>query len=257
MSFSSPIPPPPPPTFGQRFRRSLTFYGVILVIIIVWAGSSLLIAPVVQFGIDRVSAFMEKEGSLHQEATLLNLKLSIPCDTFEALPAGCDGTETDGPLTYGQNSVLYFWGRMPDLEGLSDRKRADGEIPNAGTDGVFYSVQKAFPNLPVGDAATTFARTEMGAYGAYTEQQATPDLVKFRAAEGSAAKATSFYAVYTRDDGLKVPIACFGDTCKLLQAPWRDGFAYGITINARNAEQLPAIDKAVRARLEGFVVSAP
>lgn len=255
MSLGSPIPQPPPPTFFQRFRRTLAFYSVILLIIVVWAASSLVIAPVVQFGIDRVSEYIEKNGAMHQDSTLMGMKLSVPCDTFETLPTGCDGTEVEGDLTYGPNSVLYFWGRMPNLEGLGDRERSLGEVPNSDTDGVFYSLQKAFPNLPVGDAAVAFARGEMASYGAYTEQQVAPDLVEFRAAEGSAVKQTSFYAVYTRDDGLKIPIACFGGTCKLLQAPWHEGFAYGITINVRNAEQLPAIDKAVRLRLEGFVAA--
>lgn len=254
MNLRSPIPPIPPPSFGQRLRRSLAFYSVIALIILVWAASSLVIAPVVQFGIDRFSAWIEKTGSLHQEAILLDLPLSIPCDSFENVPTGCDGLPTEGPARYGAGSVLYFWGAMPELIGLSTRQRALGEVPDAGTDGVFYSLQKSFGRFPEGDEVLAFARGEMAHYGSYTERQAAPGVIVLEAGEGSAAKAGNFYAVYTRDDGLKVPASCFGETCRVLLAPWRDGFAYGVTINKRNAQRLPEFDAAVRKRLDGFVV---
>lgn len=52
MNYGSPLPPPPPPTFGERLRRGLRFYGLIGFIIVLWAGSSLFIAPVVRWGLD-------------------------------------------------------------------------------------------------------------------------------------------------------------------------------------------------------------
>ena len=225
---------------------------MIFFIIAVWAGSSLFIAPIVQWGVDSVSAALETRAT-HHEARLLDVKLSIPCDSFETLPVGCDGFESDGEVVYGPVSVLYFWGRLPTLEGLTFRERALNEIPNAGTAGAFYTLQKSFGRLPVGDDAVTLARTEMAAYGAFSERQLSPGVQLFEAAEGSATRLGNFYAVYTRDDGLKVAAACFGDTCKLAQGPWRDGLAYGLTINKDNAARLPEIDAAVRRRLDGYV----
>lgn len=247
-------PVPPPESFGKKLRRNLGFAGIILLILVVWGASSLFIAPVVQFGIDRFNAWVEKSGALHLEVTLLDLTLSIPCDSFESEPIGCDGSEQSEPIRYGAGSVLYFWGRMPELFGLSSRERNEGRIPDADTDGVFYTLQKSFGDLPIGEEALAFARREMAAYGAYTERQAAPGVLVLEAAEGSAAREGNFYAVFTREDGLLLPVSCFGDTCKLLQAPWRDELAYGITINRRNAERLPEIDAAVRRRLDGFVV---
>ncbi|MFT3811030.1 MAG: hypothetical protein QM698_14010 [Micropepsaceae bacterium] len=248
----SPLPPPPPETFGQRLRRQLRFYGLILFIIVLWAGSSLFIAPVVQWGLDRVGGAIEKVGALRHKASLLDVKLDMPCTAFETMPPQCGADE--GEVRYGPISVLYFWGRLPGLDGLSIRERQDGIAPNADTDGAFYTLQKSFGNLPEGDAALALARTEMAAYGAYAERQIAPDVLAIEAAEGSAAKLGSFYAVYTASDGRRIAAACFGGTCKVPQANWRDGLAYGLTINARNAARLPQADAAVRARLDGFLV---
>ena len=248
----SPLPPPPPETFGQRLRRQLRFYGLILFIIALWAGSSLFIAPVVQWGIDRVGGAIEQVGALRHKASLLDVKLDMPCTAFETMPPQC-GVD-DGEVRYGPISVLYFWGRLPGLDGLSIRERQDGVAPNATTDGAFYTLQKSFGALPEGDAALALARSEMSAYGAYAERQIAPDVLAIEAAEGSAAKAGSFYAVYTASDGRRIAAACFGGTCKVPQANWHDGLAYGLTINVRNAAKLPEADAAVRARLEGFLV---
>ena len=242
-----------PESFGKRFRRAAGFYGMIFFIIVVWAGSSLFIAPIVQWGIDRIGGLIETHAALRHEAALQDLRLSIPCETFEALPAGCDGLPVEGETRYGRSTVLYFWGRLPKLDGLTYRERELNEIPNAGTDGVFYTLQISFGRLPVNDEALALARSEMAAYGAYGERMLPGGVVAIEAAEGSAAKPGSFYAVYTRDDGVRIAAACFGETCKVPQAPWRDGFAYGLTINKRNAAELSTIDAAVRARLDGFV----
>ena len=248
----SPMPPPPPETFGQRMRRQLRFYALVLFIIFIWAASSLFIAPVVQWGLDRVGGAIEQVGALRHRASLLNVNLDIPCTAFETMPPQCGVDE--GEVRYGPVSVLYFWGRLPGLDGLSIRERQDGRTPDATTDGAFYTLQKSFGALPEGDEALALARSEMAAYGAYAERQISPDVLVIEAAEGSAARAGNFYAVYTTSDGRRVAAACFGGTCKVPQANWRDGLAYGVTINARNAENLPVIDAAVRARLEGFLV---
>ncbi len=248
----SPMPPTPPESFGQRLRRQLRFYGLILLIIVIWAGSSLFIAPVVQWGVDRIGGAIEQVGALRHRATLLGVKLDIPCTAFETMPPEC-GADV-GEVQYGQISVLYFWGRLPALDGLSIRERQDGVAVNADTDGAFYTLQKSFGNLPEGDAALALARSEMAAYGAYAERQIAPDVLAIEATEGSAAKAGSFYAVYTTSDGRRIAAACFGGTCKVPQANWHDGLAYGLTVNARNAANLPETDAAIRARLEGFLV---
>lgn len=255
MSLRSPIPPAPPPSLRQRFVRSLKFYGLIAFIIVVWAGSSLFIAPIVQWTLDRVGDTVLKHTALTHEATFLDKTLSIPCNAFETLPTGCDGLETEGEVGYGPGSVLYFWGQMPNLDGLGTDQRRRGETPDASTDGVFYTLQKSFGRLPTGDAALTLARNEMGTYGAFTERRVSATLVLVEAAEGSA-RPDDFYAVYTRDDGVRIAAGCFGTTCKVPQAPWEGDLAYGLTINKRNVEQLPAIDTAVRDKLHSFVKPA-
>lgn len=251
-NFRSPMPPPPPESFGRKLRRQLRFYALILFIIFIWAGSSLFIAPVVQWGIDRVSGYVEQVGALRHKASLLDVKLDMPCTAFETIPPQCGVDE--GEVRYGPASVLYFWGRLPALEGLDFRERQQGTVPDASTDGVFYTLQKSFGRLPEGAEALALARGEMGAYGAYAERQLTPGVLVIEAAEGSAAKQGSFYAVYTTSDGRQVAAACFGSVCKVPQATWRSGLAYGLTLNARNAAKLPEADAAVRARLDGFVV---
>lgn len=247
-----PVPKPPPESFGKRLRRGLRFYGLILFIILLWAGSSLFIAPVVQWGLDRAAGYIEQHGALRHRAMLLDARLDMPCTAFEVIPPQC-GVD-DGEVRYGPASVLYFWGRLPNLDGLDYRDRQRGVTPDAATNGVFYTLQKTFGALPEGDAALALARSEMGAYGAYLERQISPGVLAVEAAEGSAAKAGSFYAVYTTSHGRQIAAACFGDVCKVPQATWRDGLAYGLTVNARNAATLPEADAAVRARLESFVV---
>jgi hypothetical protein len=249
----SPVAAPPPETFGQKLRRTFSFYSLIFFIIVVWAGSSLFIAPIVQWGIDRVGGYIETNMALRHEAEMLGVKLDIPCRSFETLPAGCDGLPSEGAVSYGPGTVLYFWGRVPGLEGLSPRERELNEIPGEGTDGVFYTLQKAFSRLPVDDEALALARSEMKSYGGFAERALSDDVLVVEATGGSTARAGSFYAVYTRNDGKRIAAACFGETCKVPQAPWRDGFAYGLTVNRRNVAELPAIDAEVRARLDGFV----
>lgn len=250
----APIAAPPPETFGQKLRRQFSFYGMIFFIIVVWAGSSLFIAPIVQWGIDKVSGAIETNLALNHEASMLGLNFKIPCDSFETLPAGCDGLPSEGAVAYGPQTILYFWGRLPRLEGLTYRERQLNEIPGSGTDGAFYTLQKSFGRLPVDDEALALARSEMSSYGATAERTLPGGVLVIEAAAGSSAKPGTFYAVYARNDGMRIAAACFGETCKVPQAPWRDNFAYGVTINMRNAADLPAIDAAVRARLDGYVV---
>ena len=245
------LPPPPPESFGKKLRRQLRFYGLILFIIAVWAGSSLFIAPVVQWGLDRAGGYVEQVGALRHRASLLDIKLDMPCTAFETMPASCGVDE--GEVRYGPASILYFWGRLPDLDGLSIRERQDGTTPDASTNGVFYTLQKIFGALPEGDDALTLALTEMGRYGAYAERQLTPAVLVIEATEGSAAREGNFYAVYTASDGRRIAAACFGNICKVPQATWKNGLAYGLTLNARNAGKLPEADAAIRARLEGFL----
>ncbi len=247
-----PVVPPHPESFGKKLRRNLRFYGLILFIIVIWAGSSLFIAPVVQWGLDRIGGYVEQHGSLKHHARLLDVELDMPCTAFEAMPPQCGVDE--GEVRYGPASVLYFWGRMPTLEGMSFRDRQDGIVADASTNGVFYTLQKSFGALPEDDAALKLAREEMGRYGAYAERQISPGVLAVEAAEGSAAKSGSFYAVYVRSDGRQIAAACFGGVCKVPQASWHDGLAYGLTVNVRNAGTLPDADAAVRARLEGFIV---
>ncbi len=248
----SPLPPPPPETFGQKLRRQLRFYGLIFFIIVVWAGSSLFIAPIVQWGLDRVGGAIEQAGSLRHRASLIDVRLDMPCTAFETMPPSCGVDE--GEVRYGPASILYFWGRLPNLDGLSLRERQQGTSPDSTTNGVFYTLQKSFGALPEGEAALALARSEMGRYGAYAERQLTPSVLVIEAGEGSAARKGNFYAVYTTSDGRRVAAACFGDICKVPQANWKDGLAYGLTLNARNADKLPDADAAVRARLDGFLV---
>lgn len=250
----SPVPPPLPETFGKKLRRTAGFYGMIFFIIVVWAGSSLFIAPIVQWGIDKIGGAIETNLALNHDATMLGVTFRIPCNTFESLPAGCDGLPSDGAVAYGPATLLYFWGRLPGLEGLTYRERELNEIPGSGTDGVFYTLQKSFGRLPVNDEALALARADMASYGGYAERALPGGVLVIEAAAGSTARAGSFYAVYQRDDGMRIAAACFGETCKVPQAPWQGDFAYGLTINRRNAADLPAIDAAVRARLDGFVV---
>ncbi len=253
MNFRSPIPPPPRETLGQRLRRTLSFYGMIFFIIVIWAASSLIIAPIVQWGLNRAGGYIEANLALRHEATMLGVKLDIPCHAFEILPAGCDGLPSEGTVSYGPGTVLYFWGRIPGLDGLSPRERTITEVPGEGTDGAFYTLQKAFSRLPVDEEALALARDEMKSYGGFAERALTEDVLVIEATGGSTARAGSFYAVYTRSDGVRIAAACFGETCKVPQAPWRDGLAYGLTVNRRNAAELPAIDAEVRQRLDGFV----
>ncbi len=250
-NFKSPLPPPPPETTWQKLRRQLRFYGLILFLIVLWAGSSLFIAPVVQWGLDRVGGYVEQVAALRHRATLIDLKFDIPCTAFETMPPSCGVDENE--VRYGPASILYFWGRLPNLDGLSIRERQNGATPDASTDGVFYTLQKIFGTLPEGDEALALARTEMGRYGAYAERQLGANVLVIEATEGSAARAGNFYAVYTTSDGRRIAAACFGDICKVPQATWKNGLAYGLTINARNADKLTEADAAIRARLDGFL----
>ncbi len=246
---------PPEPSLGQRLRASARFYGLIALIIVVWAGSSLFIAPVVRWGLDQVGGLIERHVARAHDAWLLDLHLHIPCETLETLTPGCDGSGDDGEVRYGPASILYFWGELPKLDGLSyDRRRKDDK-PTMEWNGAFYTLQKSFGNLPVDDAALTLARSEMAAYGAFTERTLESGVLLIESAEGSAAKSGNFYAIYQRNDGRRIAVGCFGGICKLPQAPWREGFAYGYTVNASHAADLAAIDTAVRARLDGFVVN--
>lgn len=247
-----PVPKPPPESLGQRLRRGLRFYGLILFIILLWAGSSLFIAPVVQWGLDRVSGYVETHGALRHRAMLLDTRLDMPCTAFEAMPPQCGVDDVE--VRYGPVSVLYFWGRLPNMEGLSIRERQTGAVPSTAAVGVYFTLQKTFGALPEGEAALALARSEMAAYGAYAERQIAPGVLAIEAVEGSEARSGNFYAVYTRSDGRQIAAACFGGVCKVPQAGWHDGLAYGLTLNSRNAARLPEVDAAVRARLEGFLV---
>ncbi len=254
MNGRSPLPPPPPPSFGKRLMRSLRFYGLIAFVIVVWAGSSLFIAPIVRWGLDRAGEMIAREASLWHDAYLLDVHLRIPCQALETLPPACEGlAEDEGPVRYGNATVLYFWGELPDLDGLSYARRQKGETPDAEWEGAFYTLQKSFGALPVDDAALALARSEMAAYGAYGERTLPGGVLVIEAAEGSAAKSGNAYAVYQRNDGVRIAAACFGTVCKVPQAPWRTGFAYGFTVSKRHMADLAAIDAAVRARLDGFV----
>lgn len=249
----SPIPPAPPESFGKRFWKKLKFAGVIAFFIFVWAASSLFIAPVVQWTLDQGGKWIERNAALAQVAFLLDVKLTIPCEAFEALPPGC-GTDTEvGEVRYGPGSVLYLFGHLPDLKPLTYNERADGLTPDSVLDGAFFTLQKSFGALPVNEAATELARNEMGTYGPYDERELAPGVTAYQAGEGSTVRTTNFYAVYTRADGTKIAAACFGETCKVLQAPWRGELAYGFTVQREKAAELPAIDAAVLARLNGFV----
>lgn len=251
----SPIPPTPPDTFGKRFWRNTRFVLVIAFFIFVWAASSLFIAPVVQWTLDQGGKWIERNAALTQVAWLLDTKLNIPCESFEALPPGCGTDEEVGEVRYGPGSVLYLFGHLPDLKPLTYNERADGLTPDTVLDGAFFTVQKSFGELPVGDAATDLAKNEMGTYGPYDVRELAPGVTAYQAGEGSSVKTTSFYAVYARADGTKLAAACFGETCKVLQAPWRGELAYGFTIRRAKAADLPAIDAAVQARLNGFVAA--
>jgi hypothetical protein len=251
----SPIPPVPPESFRKRFWRKTKFAMVVAFFIFVWAASSLFIAPVVQWTLSQGQKWIERTAALKQEAFLLDTKLSIPCESFETLPPGCGTDEDVGEVRYGTASVLYFFGHLPELNPLTFQERADGLTPDGVLDGAFYTLQKSFGALPVGDAATALAKDEMATYGGYQERTLASDVIAYQASEGSAVRASNFYAVYTRGDGLKIAAACFGEACKVLQAPWRGELAYGFTIDRSKAANLPAIDAAVQARLSGYVVA--
>ena len=95
MNGRSPLPPPPPLSFGKRLMRSLRFYGLIAFVIVVWAGSSLFIAPIVRWGLDRAGEMIAREASLWHDAYLLDVHLRIPCQALETLPPACEGLAED------------------------------------------------------------------------------------------------------------------------------------------------------------------
>jgi len=247
--------PAPPESFARRFWRNTRFALVIAFFILLWAASSLFIAPVVQWSLNQASNYIERTAALSQVAWLLDVKMNVPCESFEAMPPGCGTDEEVGETRYGPGSVLYLWGKLPELKGLTFKQRTDGAVPDTVTEGAFYTVQKSFGALPIGDAAETLARNEMATYGAYEQRELAPDVTAYQATQGSSTRPENFYAVYTRADGKKVAAACFGDTCKVLQAPWRGDLAYGFTVNKRKARELPAIDAAVQDRLNGYVLT--
>lgn len=251
----SPIPPTPPESFGRRLWRKTKFALVVAFFIFVWAASSLFIAPVVQWTLTVGSKWIERTAALRQVVWLMDVKLTIPCESFESLPPGCGGDEDAGEVRYGPGSVLYLFGHLPDMTPLTYNERAGGLTPDAVSDGAFFTLQKSFGALPVGEAATALAINEMGTYGPYDVRALAPGVTAYQAAEGSSARTTNFYAVYARADGTKVAAACFGETCKVLQAPWRGDLAYGFTVRRTRAADLPAIDAAVQARLSGFVTA--
>jgi hypothetical protein len=250
----SPIPPAPPESFRTRFWKKLKFAGVIAFFIFVWAASSLFIAPVVQWTLDQSSRWIERNAALSQVAYLLDVKLNIPCESFEVLPPGC-GTDTEvSEVRYGPGSVLYLFGHLPDLDPLTYNERAGGLSPDGVLDGAFFTLQRIFGTIPVNEAAIALATNEMAAYGPYDVRDIAPGVAAYQAGEGSSVRVTNFYAIYTRSDGTKIAAACFGETCKVLQAPWRGELAYGFTVDRGKAAVLPAIDAAVQRRLNGFVI---
>ena len=244
----------PPESLGKRLWRSLKYYSLIVFLIFIWAGSSLFIAPVVQWGLNQASTFVEHSAGVTHKVALLDLRLNLPCETLETLPAGCDGTEDPGEVRYGASSIFYFWGRMPDLAGLTYRERDQGRFGTLEGTGIFYTLQKGFGQLPVNEEALALARREMASYGGTAERTLPNGTIVIEATDGSTTRHENFYAVYRRDDGMQIAAACFGKTCKVPQAPWRREFAYGLAINSENVEQLADVDNAVRKRLDGFVV---
>jgi hypothetical protein len=143
---------------------------------------------------------------------------------------------------------------MPELTGLTYRERDQGRFGSLEGSGIFYTIQKQFGQLPVNEEAVALARREMASYGGTAERTLPNGTIVIEATDGSTTRHENFYAIYRRDDGMQIAAACFGLTCKVPQAPWRGEFAYGLTINSANVEQLGDVDNAVRRRLDGFVI---
>lgn len=255
MSLKSPIPPSPKPTTWQKFRKGFSAAGLVLLIMIGWAGSSLFIAPVVQYGIDSMESWLRSSTAKKVHAEFGGRRFEFSCDAFESLPAGCDGSFTttpEEPAVYGPRSIFNFWGAWPDLRGLTNIERTRVTREFFLSEGASYVLQRRWGTPPVGEEALALARAEMNTAGGTVERRDASGVILISPGEGSLV-GDNYYAIYTRDDGLLIPAACFGSVCRVVQAPWQDDLVYGFTLPAARFADLPALDALVRRKLQEFI----
>ncbi len=243
MSYRSPIPPPPRPGLLSRVIKGVVFAFAGLAAFVIYLASTLFVGPIVQSSIDAIRAMNAPVVEARiLPATFLGERLAIPCLAFEDEPAGCEEA-SPSEVAFGPGVELAFFGSLPDAAPVFGDRR-----PGSG---VAYALSRRRADAPTGEAALSLARETMGRYGPTAERRTAPGVIRIEGQAGSRAEGR-FMAVYDRGDGVLVPASCFGTVCRVLQAPWRGEAAYGLTVQATRADELPAIDAAVRARLDSF-----
>jgi hypothetical protein len=233
---------PPRRSLLSRIIGGVVFVFGAVAAVVIYLASTIVVAPVVTAGMKAFSSWVAEPPPPPRvlAASFLDERFTLPCAAFDDVPAACEEDGAQPAVSFGETARLTFFGALPALEPASEKSLNSG---------AYFSLERLRSDTPRGDAVMAFVREAMGVYGPFSEREAGG--VRFFEPQGGSSARGGFYAVYAGADG-PVAAACFGQTCRVLQAPWRGAFAYSVTVQSGRAGELPVIDAAIRARLQSF-----
>jgi hypothetical protein len=233
---------PPRRSLVSRLIGGVVFAFAACAAVVIYLASTVVVAPVVTAGMQAFSSWVAAPPPPPRilSAAFLGERFALPCAAFDDVPAACEEDGAQPEVAFGETARLTFFGTLPALDPAPEKSLNTG---------AYFSLERLRSDTPQGEAVLASVREAMGVYGPFSER-AAGGVLFVEPQAGSSARG-GFYAVYGGAGG-PVAASCFGQTCRVLQAPWRGAFAYSLTVQARRASELPAIDAAIRARLQSF-----